>query len=126
MRDEVVLNVPASADHVKIVRVGAAAIALRKGMSFAAIDALRSAIDTAMLMLLDATIDADGAIACVFRDNSQYLELELRRSDEAALAGSATTGSAEADDASGRTAATTVDIDAEHGVIVIRMSLTND
>lgn len=119
--DEVVLNVPASADHARIVRVGAAAIALRKGMSFAEIDTLRAAIDTAMLALLDQPADKGTTIGCVFRARAETLELELRRSDNAALDDSVLTPFAETDDMQDPS----VDITLANGVVVIRMPLNH-
>ena len=50
---EILLRVPARAPYARIVRVGAAALALRQGMGFREIDDLRLAIDEAMIVLLD-------------------------------------------------------------------------
>ncbi len=84
--DEIVLRVPASADYARVVRVGAAAVALRQGMSFTEIDELRAAMDEATELLL-AQPTADGAaIECVFRANGGCLEVEARRTDEASVA----------------------------------------
>ena len=84
--DEIVLRVPASVDYARVVRVGAAAVALRQGMSFTEIDELRAAMDEATELLL-AQPAADGAsIECVFRANGGCLEVEARRTDEASVA----------------------------------------
>ncbi len=50
--DEIVLRVPASTDYAGVVRVGAAAVALRQGMSFTEIDELRAAMNEAAELLL--------------------------------------------------------------------------
>lgn len=84
-RDEIVLCVPASVEYARIVRVGAAAIALRQGLSFAEIDLLRGAVDTAMLALLDYPAESGAAVACVFYAGGATLQLELRRSDQALM-----------------------------------------
>ena len=84
--DEIVLRVPVSAAYARIVRVGAAAVALRQGMSFTEIDELRAAIDEATNLLL-APPAADGAaIVCVLRAHGGCLEVEAGRTDEASVA----------------------------------------
>lgn len=87
--DEIVLRVPASADYARVVRVGAAAVALRQGMSFTEIDELRAAMDEATELLLAQPAAGDAAIECVFRANGGYLEVEARRTDEARVAATA-------------------------------------
>ena len=57
---------PARPSYGRVVRVGAAALVLRQGMSFAEIDDVRLAIDESMILLLDGT-DGEGVIDCVFR-----------------------------------------------------------
>ncbi len=84
--DEIVLRVPASADYARVVRVGAAAVALRQGMSFTEIDELRAAMDEATEFLLARPAAAGAAIECVFRANGGCLEVEARRTDEASVA----------------------------------------
>ena len=99
--DEIVLNVPASAAYTRIVRVGAAALALRQGMSFTEIDELRGAIDKALALLLDPPAKDGTAISCRFRTGPTVLELEARRTDGAALARSAAAALSEAVSQSG-------------------------
>ena len=78
--DEVLLCIPARPEYGRIVRVGAAALGLRQGMSFAEIDDLRLAIDEAMILLLDGIgDDAEANIDIVFRSNAGRLELEASR-----------------------------------------------
>ena len=68
--EDVFLRIPARRPFAPIVRVGAAALAIRLGMSFAEIDDLRLVMDKAMLMLLDglegAEEDTDPYIDVVF------------------------------------------------------------
>ena len=65
LADEIVLRVPASVGHARVVRVGAAAVALRQGMSFTEIDELRSAVDQATELLLEQPAADDASIECV-------------------------------------------------------------
>ena len=90
--DEIVLRVPARAPYARIVRVGAAALALRQGMSFTDIDDVRLAIDEALILLLDSLHPAaqpeagEGAeIACLFRIDKGSFEFEAKRTDEAGM-----------------------------------------
>jgi anti-sigma regulatory factor (Ser/Thr protein kinase) len=77
---EILLRVPARAPYARIVRVGAAALALRQGMGFGEIDDLRLAIDEAMIVLLDGLgEDIDVDIAIVFRLTDGRFELEATR-----------------------------------------------
>ena len=73
--EEIVLRVPALASYGKVVRVGAAALALRQGMSFSEIDDVRLAIDEAMILLLDGA-GGEGVIDCIFRMADGRFELE--------------------------------------------------
>ena len=84
--DEIVLKVPASVDYARIVRVGAAAVALRQGMSFTEIDELRAAMDEATELLLEQPAAGGAAIECLFRAGGGCLEVEARRTDEAGVA----------------------------------------
>ena len=77
--EEIVLRVPARAPYGRVVRVGAAALALRQGMSFAEIDDVRLAIDESMILLLDGA-NGDGVIDCVFRMEGSRFEFEASRS----------------------------------------------
>ncbi|MEZ5168250.1 MAG: hypothetical protein R2695_17875 [Acidimicrobiales bacterium] len=77
---EVLLRVPARAAYARIVRVGAAALALRQGLGFGQIDDLRLAIDEAMILLLDGVPDdVDVDIEVQFRLTGGHLELEASR-----------------------------------------------
>lgn len=73
--EEIVLRVPARPAYGRVVRVGAAALALRQGMSFGEIDDVRLAIDEAMILLLDGD-NGDGSIECVFRMADNRFEFE--------------------------------------------------
>lgn len=83
---EILLRVPARAPYARIVRVGAAALALRQGMGFGEIDDLRLAIDEAMILLLDGLGDDRGVdIEVVFRVADGRFELEATRSGGAGI-----------------------------------------
>jgi anti-sigma regulatory factor (Ser/Thr protein kinase) len=81
---EILLRIPARAPYARLVRVGAAALALRQGMGFAEIDDLRLAIDEAMIVLLDGLDDQETTIEIIFRVDDGRFELEATRegSDE--------------------------------------------
>ena len=79
--EEIVLRVPARPPYAKVVRVGAAALALRQGMSFSEIDDVRLAIDEAMILLLGGGA-GDGEIDCVFRMVDDRFELEASNTGE--------------------------------------------
>lgn len=90
--DDVVLRVPARAPYARVVRVGAAALALRRGMSFGEIDDLRLAIDEAMIVLLDGIDDDPDAepgasvdVEIVFRMSNGDFEIEAARSGDRAV-----------------------------------------
>lgn len=89
LTDEVLLRVPARADYARIVRIGAAALALRQGMTFAEIDDLRLAIDEAMIVLLDGNGADDGDLEITYRVTGSRFELEAVRDDGASVADSA-------------------------------------
>ena len=123
--DEIILKVPACADHARIVRVGAAALALRQGMSFTEIDQLRAAIDEAMTLLLhrsaDDTTDTTD-ILCRFRTAPGRLELEASRTDGATVAAPAVERFNEAVSRSNLTA----DVDADRGLLRISVKNVRD
>ena len=80
--DDILLRVPARSPYARVVRVGAAALALRQGMGFGEIDDLRLAIDEAMIVLLDGVGDNSSAdINIVFRITEGRFELEASRSE---------------------------------------------
>lgn len=86
--DEVLLRVPARSEYGRIVRVGAAALGLRQGMSFAEIDDLRLAIDEAIILLLDGIEggeESEQDIHIIFRVDDGALELHAERSVGASL-----------------------------------------
>lgn len=83
---EILLRVPARAPYARIVRVGAAALALRQGMGFGEIDDLRLAIDEAMIVLLDGLgEDHDIDIDIVFKVADGRFELEATRAGGSAV-----------------------------------------
>jgi len=79
--DEVLLRVPARPEYGRIVRVGAAALAMRVGLSFGEIDELRLAIDETMVLLISAAdIDTEISVAFRFDGTSLVLEAECETS----------------------------------------------
>ncbi len=87
---EILLRVPARAPYARIVRVSAAALALRQGMSFGEIDDLRLAIDEAMIVLLDGLDQTQKTeIAVVFRMTEGCFELEASRDHGGEVGGAA-------------------------------------
>ena len=114
--DEIVLKVPASAAYARVVRVGAAAVALRQGMSFTEIDELRAAIDEATELLLEQPAADDAAIEFVFRAHRGCLEVEARRTDEASVAATAAARFKKAVGASN----VTVTVESDRGWLLMR------
>ncbi len=86
--EEIILRVPARPPYGRVVRVGAAALALRQGMSFAEIDDVRLAIDESMILLLDGASE-DGTIDCTFRMVDGLFELEASASGDHTIAAEA-------------------------------------
>ena len=117
--DEIVLKVPASAAYARVVRVGAAAVALRQGMSFTEIDELRAAIDQATELLLEQPAAGDAAIECVFRASGSCLEVEARRTDEAGVAATAAARFKKSVDTSNVTAT----VESDRGWLLMRKPL---
>lgn len=97
--EDVFLRIPALQPYAPIVRVAAAALAIRLGMGFGAIDDLRSVMDKAMIMLLDgvtgsedttdahrrAPAETDSFIEMVFRVVENRFEFEASRTDNAGV-----------------------------------------
>ena len=117
--DEIVLKVPASVAYARILRVGAAAVALRQGMSFTEIDELRAAVDEASKLLLGPSAQPDAAIECVMRAGGGCLELEARRTDSV---GVAATDAARFKKAVGRSHVTAA-VDFEQGRLLMRKEI---
>ena len=82
------LRVPARPAYGKVVRVGAAALALRQGMSFTEIDDVRLAIDESMILLLGGA-NGDGVIDCVFRMDEDRFEFEASTTGGHSIGGDA-------------------------------------
>lgn len=120
--EEIVLRVPARAAYARIVRIGAAAIALRVGMTFTEIDDLRLAIDEAMIALLDGDGRTEGDLQVIYRVSAGRFELEASRDDGGAVSGDAI-------DRFDEIAATLVDdydIDTARGWLRIRKATTDE
>ena len=117
--DEIVLKVPATAACGRIVRVGAAAVALRQGMSFTEIDELRAALDQATELLLAPPAGPDAAIVCVLRARGGHLEVDLERTDGASVAATDAARFKRAADASNVTAT----VESERGRLSMRKDI---
>jgi len=76
--DEVLLRIPARPEYGRILRVGGAALGMRRGLSFAEIDELRLAVDEAVILLLDGSgADGDTELIATFRFDDSHLEVEI-------------------------------------------------
>lgn len=114
---EIMLRVPARAPYARIVRVSAAALALRQGMGFGEIDDLRLAIDEAMIVLLDGLDeDDDTEIEVVFRVDDGCFELDAVRAGTAVV----TEAAVHRFDAIASSLVDEHRIDAEPGRVVLR------
>lgn len=92
--EDVFVRIPACQPYASIVRVGAAALAIRLGMGFAEIDDLQLVIDKAMVMLLDGlegTPDkaANHCIEVVFCIAENRFEFQASRSATASVSATA-------------------------------------
>ncbi len=114
--DEIVLKVPATAACGRIVRVGAAAVALRQGMSFTEIDELRAAMDQATELLLAPPPGPDATIVCVLRTQGSSFEVDLARTDGASVGTGDAARFKKAADASNVTAT----VESERGRLLMR------
>lgn len=124
---DVLLRVPARAPYARIVRIGAAALALRQGMSFGEIDDLRLAIDEAMIMLLDGVdVDSSTDIDIVFRITDGNFELEASRNEGSGADGEVSEAAVHRFDAIARGLVDDYDIDAAHGWLLLRKTPTAD
>jgi len=120
---EILLRVPARAPYARLVRVGAAALSLRQGMSFGEIDDLRLAIDEAMIVLLDGLGEAaESDIDVVFRMADGQFELEATRSAEGDISAAAV----QRFDAIASELVDDYDIDPSHGWVRLRKTPTAD
>lgn len=70
--DVISLSIPASVRFVRLVRIGAASLARRKGVSVRAIDDLRLAVDEAFGLLL-ADTDHEGSVDITFEIDDHEL-----------------------------------------------------
>ncbi len=74
--DVISLTVPAAERFVRLVRIGAASLARRRGFSVRAIDDLRVAVDEAFVLLLGET-DHDGAVDISFEVDDHELSITI-------------------------------------------------
>lgn len=78
MSDRVLVSVPAKAEYAKTVRLVAASLAARAGMTYEQVEDLRIAADEAFVLVCDRAVE-DG-----------HVEVEFELSDEALVLGVAT------------------------------------
>ncbi|MGI9606970.1 MAG: ATP-binding protein [Acidimicrobiales bacterium] len=84
--DVIVLTIPARPTFVRLVRIGAASLARRKGMSVRAIDDLRLAVDEAFTLLL-ADQDHEGTVDVTFEvDDHELIVTGVQRLIDGAVA----------------------------------------
>ena len=117
--DEIVLKVPATAACARILRVGAAAVAVRQGMSFTEIDELRAAMDQATALLLAPPEGPDATLVCVLRARGGRLEVDLERTDGIGVAATDAARFKKAADASNVTAT----VESERGRLLLRKDI---
>ena len=85
--DVISLTIPAAMRFVRLVRIGAASIARRKGLSVRAIDDLRLAIDETFALLLNDE-DHAGSVDVTFEvDDHEILVSATQRLDDGARPG---------------------------------------
>ena len=121
--NEILLRIPACAPYARLVRVGAAALALRQGMGFGEIDDLRLAIDEAMIVLLDGLEDdVEVDIAVVYRVADGRFELEAARG----AAGTVSAAAVHRFDAIAGGLVDDYDVDPEHGWVRLRKTPAAD
>ncbi len=79
--DVISLTVPAADRFVRLVRIGVASLARRRGFSVRAIDDLRLVVDESFILLLgateDAVVDHDGAVEVTFEIDDHELSVTL-------------------------------------------------
>ena len=72
--DLISLTIPAAMEYVRLVRIGAASIGRRRGLSVRAIDDLRLAVDEVFALLLDGS-DHHGSVDVTFEvDDHELLD----------------------------------------------------
>lgn len=76
--DVISLTIPAAMRFVRLVRIGAASIGRRKGLSVRAIDDLRLAVDESFSLLL-ADVDHDGSVDVTFEVDDHEMSVNAVR-----------------------------------------------
>lgn len=74
--ESILLSVPASGPYGRIARMSGAALALRRGLSLAAVEDLRLAIDEALILLLGQG-DQDGSVDLEFLLDPNAISIEF-------------------------------------------------
>jgi len=74
--DRIALTVPARSDYAKTVRLTAAALASRMGMTYEEVDEVRMAAEEAFVYATD-TLAEDGEVAFVFTVSSDELGIDV-------------------------------------------------
>ena len=82
---EILLKVPALASQCSLVRAGAAAVAEREELPQNQIDEICFAVDQAFTMLLEAPAARNVRIHTKFLLNPQSFQVEITRTDKAAM-----------------------------------------
>jgi len=83
-KDRITLTVPARGEHARTVRMTAAAIVSRMGMSFDDVDDVRMAAEEAFVYAADTVADGDD-LTFVFEMDDDTIEIEVALGDETHL-----------------------------------------
>ncbi len=79
--DRITLTVPARSDYAKTVRLTAAALASRMGMTYEEVDEVRMAAEEAFVYASDTLLD-DGEVEFVFTVTDDALGIDVALGDE--------------------------------------------
>ena len=76
--DQIELELPASAEYGRVIRIAAANLALRRGFSLNEIDDLRLVMDEAAVMLLDPGLANNGQLEVTYSVGSESITIDLQ------------------------------------------------
>ncbi len=74
LQDRITLTVPAKSEYAKTVRMTAAALATRAGMSYEGVDDVRMAVDEAFIYAVDS-LSPESEVTLVFKADDETLEI---------------------------------------------------
>ncbi len=76
--DQIELELPASAEYGRVIRIAAANLALRRGFSLNEIDDLRLVMDEAAVMLLGSSMHISGRLEVTYSIDSDSITVDLK------------------------------------------------